>query len=130
MGYDTSFKGNVSFKLNISLEEENKTHETEGILEQMLEDNGLDNWSIGYEFGQEEVDINIYDSWKNHNDELEHFLYKLVNKYPDAEGWIDCRGDEEDDIWAIEVKDGRVEIISYELTEKDRQVWKPKKEKV
>ena len=126
MGYDTSFEGNITFKLNIPLEEEVKTHETDAILEQMLKNSELGKWALEYEFSKEQVDIRISGSWKNYDDELQQFLNKLVNKYPDAEGWIECRGEEDYDIWAIEVKDGRVEIIFYELTEKNREVWEPK----
>jgi len=125
MGYHTNFDGSVI----INLKPNQDYDQVSKRINELLKISGLAGMEIFLQPDSENnIEIRIIDSWKNYDDDLEHFLFQIISEFPQAKGYIDCNGEEVDDRWAIEVKEGQVEIIEFELTEKSRRIWQAKKE--
>ena len=71
--------------------------------------------------GSDECHVAIYGVWSNKNDEFQKFVMSIVRAFPkSATGWIDACGDERDDNWALEIGEGKVMFVTYELVVKDK----------
>lgn len=109
MGYLTDFSGTILFR---SLKEADMKK-----LKNILHNHGSgvsDQFEIKLE--NEGVKLEVWSSWKNYNEEMEKVVAALVKAYPKiAEGRIDATGEERDDTWAIEIGEGRVTRIQFEM---------------
>lgn len=111
MGYLTDFSGSIIFR---GLKETDIKK-----LKNILHNHGSgisDQFEVKIE--DEGIRIEVWSSWKNYEEEMEKVVTALVRAYPKiAMGRIDATGEERDDTWAIEIGEGRVKRIRFEMVE-------------
>ena len=71
---------------------------------------------------------------KNYENDVENICQFLVFLDKNAEGVIECNGEERDDLWAIKVEDGKVKILegrilyNFDCYFEDKEIKKRVKE--
>jgi hypothetical protein len=65
------------------------------------------------------IHINAVD-WNDSNDEMELFCLYVAQEYPHAEGFIDVAGEDSDDRWAMEIEEGKLDIVTFKRVEETR----------
>jgi hypothetical protein len=82
-----------------------------------MEKLGWDNSEIT--LNQKEKAIDIGGNWKNRDEWFQKFCYIISLLDKECSGHIDCRGEDNEDVWYIEFDEGNVEIyqgrIEYDM---------------
>jgi len=103
MGYYTHFYGKIKF------------HRRYKKLIEYLIKNDVEPFFSHYNIYVTEEDdyavLNFGVDIKNYENDVENICQFLVFLDKNAEGTIECYGDERDDLWAIKVEDGKVKIL-------------------
>ena len=107
MGYTTSFNGNfqgITPKMYKAIKKE--THKGEGLLDQL-------------EFTYWKGNLVFNGCWKNYGNYIEKIAFMLARLDKKIEGEVECHGDDQEDIWQITVKNGKVRILRAEIIYKE-----------
>lgn len=102
MGYITTFNGYVKFG------NKEVCRGIKKLLDKMIKDGEL--WQDNVNYYNDEYKIYIGVEWKNYLNDFEMLCWIFANADKKATGSFNCRGEEDDDIWRIEIKNGKVII--------------------
>ncbi len=122
MGYNTWIDGQIDVPGNTKQEIEavfslgprspRSSATTDGKVVQMQEDLLQD---MRGNITAEDDQLIFSDSIKNYDKQLEMLCAYIAHVFPDAEGEVFCSGDDGDDLWKIEVKDGVAQTLQGTL---------------
>lgn len=107
MGYETNFTGKIEFADKKALSIIKKMIKKEDELFSFLDYHYFKDKTFNFDF-----------NWKNYEGEMEKMCLFIATLDKEAEGEVECEGEEAGDLWQIGIKDGVVEIlkgvVSYE----------------